>query len=127
MPGMLMSICLAGALFVCLVDARDDEGMLLILMFIPDIPPLFFANFLLAAVDLAFDFDLPLDLLLIFMPGMFCMSRCARTGALDEKSSDAKMKTRTFALNLNPFITSPQKCSGLSKQTAFQGFALLKH
>jgi len=108
MPGMFTSIFLAGALSDGRVDARDEEGLFMPLMFIPVIPPLFCAGFLLAAVDLDLDFDLPLDLLPIFMPGMFCISCCARTGMLNAKSSAAKASAKSFPCRFKLFITSPQ-------------------
>lgn len=120
MPGMF--IRRAGALSLRLADARDEEDMFLPLIFIPAMP-LLFASFLLTTINLDLDFDLTLDLLPIFMLGMFGMSCCARTVALAAKSSAAMKSVKSFAFNLNLFITSPQQCSGFKEQPAIDGFA----
>ena len=62
-------------------------------------PPLFGVCFLLTTVDL--DFGLLLGLLLMFMPGMFCMSCCAWTGrAAAPRSKKAAAMTQHLKCNL---------------------------
>ncbi|HEY0379952.1 MAG TPA: hypothetical protein VGC87_23760 [Pyrinomonadaceae bacterium] len=95
MPGIFMSIFRAGAFFDR-EEARDEEGI-----FMPLIPPLFCVCFPLAAVDfdldLALDFGLPLGLLPMFMPGMFCISCCAHAGtAATPRSRKATAMAQNF-------------------------------
>jgi hypothetical protein len=107
MPGMFISIVLAGDVFGR-EEAREREGMFMPFILIALVPPLFCVRFLLAAVDL--DFGLLLGLLLpMFMPGMFCMSCCAQTGAAATRSRQAAMAMQTVArrIDLKPFIDSP--------------------
>jgi hypothetical protein len=75
-------------------------------MFIPLIAPLFCVCLFLAAIDLDLDLDLCLlfDLPPMFMPGIFCMSFCARTGAATTRSrpaiATAQTRERKFDLKL---------------------------
>ena len=97
MPGIFMSIFRAGAFPVRDEARRDEEeGMFLPFILIPVIPPLFDVCFLLAGVDFDLDFGLLLDLLPMFMPGMFCMSCPAQTGAADMTSRKATATAQNF-------------------------------
>jgi hypothetical protein len=84
-----------GAAFVDREDEREDG------IFIPRIPPLFRVRFLLLVFGFDLDFGLLLDLLPMFMPGMFCMSCCAKTGAAAMKSKPAMAIAQNLARNLD--------------------------
>jgi hypothetical protein len=73
MTGASGSVLAAGAFFA-LDEARGAVAMFPALLLTP---PLFCVRFLLAAVD----FDFGLALLPAFIPGILCMSCCARAGA----------------------------------------------
>jgi hypothetical protein len=75
-PGMFMSI-FSGAVLVAGAAGRDEEGIFISIL---RIPALFRVGFRLLVLGLGLDFGLPLDLLPMFIPGMFCMSCCALTG-----------------------------------------------
>lgn len=90
-----MSIFWAGAFFER-EDAREAVGMFMPFMLIAFVRPLFCVCFLLAAVDFDLDFGLLLDLLPMFMPGMFCMSCPAQTDAADMTSRKATTTAHNF-------------------------------
>jgi hypothetical protein len=75
-PGMSISI-FSGAVLVDGAAGRDEEGIFISSL---RIPTLFLVGFRLLVLGLDLDFGLLLDLLPMFIPGMFCMSCCALIG-----------------------------------------------
>lgn len=98
MPCIFMSIFWAGAFFDR-EEARDAEDVFLPFALTPAnaTAPLFCVCFLLAAVDFDLALGLLLGLLPMSMPGMFCMSCCARRGkAAATKSRKAVAIAQNF-------------------------------
>jgi hypothetical protein len=109
MPGMFMSI-FCGAVLVDSEDERDEEGILIPFMLIPRIP-FFLIGFLLLVFGFDLDFGLLLDLLPMLMPGIFCMSLCARAGpaaTLNNRPAMAMAQNLARKLVLILFMTPSQ-------------------
>ena len=102
-PAIFISIFRAGAFFSRGDRVRDEGGMFMPFMLIPLMPPLFCVCFLLATALFDLAFGLPPGLRPMVIPGIFCMSCCARAGrtaAPKPKPAIAMAQTRARKLIL---------------------------